>query len=518
MKNLSRYVSVFALSVYFITGVQQSYATKRLSSIEEEDRPSKVSKNSIENILEEIKDSKYISYPWLEKLKSLPRGELENYQESMTVDHKLFDIWITFILRAFPENNFFNISLERAKAKAESEQATLDARSNLGLMYQFGHGVPKDLKKAAELYKQAATEGHAFAQYNLGEMYLSEEKFEDHIKEAVDLYKVGSNKNLDDETCMELYQGDKALDLYTLAGNQGHIIAQVDLIDIYQSGDRFDINHAEALKWYFNLNKTPNLPLSVRNELKEEIKELVEFIPSTIVDAQEAEYKRKLAILNNTLGSRFHLDLLEQKRNNPDLNSKESDFAVPSLFKIYNQIVDFEAGFLTMLRACNNPGFMTNFLEPIHEEAFEENYFSDVKYYNIKGNAFLTFGKENIDLANKVKERIFDLVDLDASWNKVVQEILDIHMQVKRNYQVEALSIQSEYRKGLISEDQISVKKEVIKRRNNLIEELNQEIEKLNNLKKIPSQLIDLFFEGSPYRNKLYLQNNAHVASLFEDQ
>ena len=39
----------------------------------------------------------------------------------------------------------------------------------VGVCYGYGYGVKKDLVKAAELYAQAAEQGHADAQFNLGE-------------------------------------------------------------------------------------------------------------------------------------------------------------------------------------------------------------------------------------------------------------------------------------------------------------------------------------------------------------
>jgi len=38
-------------------------------------------------------------------------------------------------------------------------------------MYNEGLGVPQDYKEAVRLYRLAAEQGHAEAQYNLGQMY-----------------------------------------------------------------------------------------------------------------------------------------------------------------------------------------------------------------------------------------------------------------------------------------------------------------------------------------------------------
>ena len=52
-----------------------------------------------------------------------------------------------------------------------AKQGNADAQYNLGVMYENGHGVPRDDKIAVELYRFAAEQGHAKAQHNLGQMY-----------------------------------------------------------------------------------------------------------------------------------------------------------------------------------------------------------------------------------------------------------------------------------------------------------------------------------------------------------
>ena len=47
-------------------------------------------------------------------------------------------------------------------------QGSAKAQNNLGLMYKHGKGVPRDMEKAAELYTMAMEQGHLIAQFNLG--------------------------------------------------------------------------------------------------------------------------------------------------------------------------------------------------------------------------------------------------------------------------------------------------------------------------------------------------------------
>ncbi len=52
-----------------------------------------------------------------------------------------------------------------------AEQGEADAQVNLGLLYDFGKGVPQDYGQARDWYLKAAEQGHALAQANLGVMY-----------------------------------------------------------------------------------------------------------------------------------------------------------------------------------------------------------------------------------------------------------------------------------------------------------------------------------------------------------
>jgi TPR repeat protein len=54
-----------------------------------------------------------------------------------------------------------------------ADQGYADAQFNLGSMYGKGQGVPQDKQAALEWYMKAAAQGNAFAQFNIGLMYLN---------------------------------------------------------------------------------------------------------------------------------------------------------------------------------------------------------------------------------------------------------------------------------------------------------------------------------------------------------
>ena len=52
-----------------------------------------------------------------------------------------------------------------------AEQGDAKAQFSLGIMYDFGRGVPKNEAEAVKWYRLAAEQGHAEAQHSLGYMY-----------------------------------------------------------------------------------------------------------------------------------------------------------------------------------------------------------------------------------------------------------------------------------------------------------------------------------------------------------
>src|SRR5258707_11697406 len=52
-----------------------------------------------------------------------------------------------------------------------AEQGNRDAQYNLGIAYQYGHGVTRDHSVAASWFRKAANQGLAAAQLSLGVLY-----------------------------------------------------------------------------------------------------------------------------------------------------------------------------------------------------------------------------------------------------------------------------------------------------------------------------------------------------------
>lgn len=105
----------------------------------------------------------------------------------------------------------------------KAEQGMSEAQVKLGIRYQAGIGVDKDLNKAVELFKAADQQGNVKAKYNLALMYL-----------------LGKGVTKDE---------DKGLELLTAAAKRGYDKACYVLGRMYLSGTKVEIDEAKATEF-----------------------------------------------------------------------------------------------------------------------------------------------------------------------------------------------------------------------------------------------------------------------------
>jgi len=91
-----------------------------------------------------------------------------------------------------------------------AKQGHSNAQVILGIMYEFGDGVPQDYKIAEKWYKLAANKGSSLAQYNLGNLYRSG-------------LGVAKSYNI-------------AMNWYLLSAKQGFAQSQINLGRMYEMG------------------------------------------------------------------------------------------------------------------------------------------------------------------------------------------------------------------------------------------------------------------------------------------
>ncbi len=108
--------------------------------------------------------------------------------------------------------------------KYRAEQGEAAAQNNLGVCYQAGEGVQKDLAEAAKWFRRAAEQGDAKAQLNLGACYLT-----------------GTG-----------VQADKAAaaNWFRSAADQGDAKAQFNLGVCYRKGDGVTVDRQLAAFWF----------------------------------------------------------------------------------------------------------------------------------------------------------------------------------------------------------------------------------------------------------------------------
>lgn len=105
-----------------------------------------------------------------------------------------------------------------------AEQGSAEAQFNLGIIYDKGEGVLKDIEEAVRWYRLAAKQGHANAQTILGLMYYEGDAISEDLQEAKHWTR--------------------------LAARQGHAIAQGWLGLIHAEGKGAPKNAVAAHMWY----------------------------------------------------------------------------------------------------------------------------------------------------------------------------------------------------------------------------------------------------------------------------
>lgn len=141
-----------------------------------------------------------------------------------------------------------------------AEQGSAEAQAHLGYLYHVGEGVPKDLTRAAELYRLSAVQGNRDAQYNLAVAYAFGEGVAKDLSEAVTWYRRAAEQDhLISQYSLgisyaygEGVQQDyvEAARWFSQAADKGYAPAQVHLASLYHTGEGVKQDYIEAARWY----------------------------------------------------------------------------------------------------------------------------------------------------------------------------------------------------------------------------------------------------------------------------
>jgi TPR repeat protein len=117
-----------------------------------------------------------------------------------------------------------------AETLLKAERGDLKAQFNVGLLYENGHGVKKDMAKAFEWYERAAERHLGPAQSNLGLLYMTGQGTAKDIRSACVWFTLAVEKNVPDDdgnkakTCNSLSASDKEWVSYQVRARRGTMI------------------------------------------------------------------------------------------------------------------------------------------------------------------------------------------------------------------------------------------------------------------------------------------------------
>jgi TPR repeat protein len=137
-----------------------------------------------------------------------------------------------------------------------ADQVFAEAQFALGWLYESGQGVLKNLGRAAELYQKAADQRDARAQFRLGRLYESGQGVLKDLGRAAELYQKAADQR--DARLGRLYESGqgvlkdlgRAAELYQKAADQRDARAQFRLGRLYESGQGVPKDLGRAAELY----------------------------------------------------------------------------------------------------------------------------------------------------------------------------------------------------------------------------------------------------------------------------
>jgi TPR repeat protein len=147
-----------------------------------------------------------------------------------------------------------------AAVKSKALEGDANAQCRLGLMYEHGVGVPRDLAQAVAWYKRAAAQGNANGEYDLGLMYQYGTGVQQDYAQAITLYRQAAEQGhaeAENNIAVMYRRGlgvqqdnAQAFTWYQKAAAQGNAPAESNLGEMYQAGIGIQKDYAQAIAWY----------------------------------------------------------------------------------------------------------------------------------------------------------------------------------------------------------------------------------------------------------------------------
>ena len=147
-----------------------------------------------------------------------------------------------------------------------AEEGHPRAQVTVGLMYDYGQGIPKDSTRAIEWYTKAATQGLPIIQHELGVKYFYGQGIGQDYEKAAKWWHLAASMGHPESqyNLGALYSlglgvekdESKAMNWYRMAAEHGHSLAQYRMGVMYASGKgdlsgkSVNVNFADAAGWF----------------------------------------------------------------------------------------------------------------------------------------------------------------------------------------------------------------------------------------------------------------------------
>jgi TPR repeat protein len=144
--------------------------------------------------------------------------------------------------------------------KKTADRGSVTGKRSLGHLYANGLGVPQDLAEAERLFKEAADQGDAHAQFNLAQLWWGKRD----PQAVAALLRSAAEGGVDDayvvlgDLLAAIDQDVEALRCYLKAAESGHDGAMYVAACRYRDGTVSHPDKVEALKWFFKMLKSGN--------------------------------------------------------------------------------------------------------------------------------------------------------------------------------------------------------------------------------------------------------------------
>ena len=191
------------------------------------------------------------------------KKEFQKAYDLLIISIKKNDTYSSWLLGVMYENGE-GVDKDLNKAfgyfKLAANHGYDDAQNAVGFAYENGDGVKKDLKKAFQYYKLSADQGYDVAQNNLGDAYSNGEGIEKDYKRAFGYYKLSADQGYDiaqSNLGLAYYKGvgvvkdyKEAFEYFKLAADQGYDVAQNNLGLTYSNGEGVEKDYKKSFHYF----------------------------------------------------------------------------------------------------------------------------------------------------------------------------------------------------------------------------------------------------------------------------